>query len=182
VKKSYQQLTREERHTIWIMKQAGSTPEAVARALGRHRSTVVRELARNGGPGTYGWEEAHAKAVERRRLGRSPTALVPDSVELCIGLLAEGFSPAQIRMTLGEEAPSERSIYRMVEADRAAGGQVYRSLPRGKRARRCRWRRAPGIPNRRDISERPEEAEDRSEAGLWEGEHCASGRTPLVRS
>ena len=48
------------------MRAAGVSVEETARRLGRHRSTVYRELDRNSRHGRYG---AHA-AQARRRLGR----------------------------------------------------------------------------------------------------------------
>ena len=43
----YRQITYEERYTLGVLKQQGLIPAAIARALGRHRSTIVREIRRN---------------------------------------------------------------------------------------------------------------------------------------
>lgn len=84
-------------------------------------------------------------------------------------LLKEGFTAGQIGLLAMELA--ERTVYRLIAADRASGGRMYRHLPRGCRPRRrvCRYRRGP-IPNRRDISERPADANARSEFGHWEAD------------
>ena len=44
----YRQITFEERYSIALLRRQEWPPAAIARALGRHRSTIVRELRRNG--------------------------------------------------------------------------------------------------------------------------------------
>ena len=44
---TYHQLTQEERYLIAAQRMCGHSPAQMARVLGRHRSTVVRELCRN---------------------------------------------------------------------------------------------------------------------------------------
>jgi transposase, IS30 family len=43
----YVHLTTEERYQIFGLLKAGLNPPAIARQLGRHRSTINRELKRN---------------------------------------------------------------------------------------------------------------------------------------
>ena len=40
----YRQLTSEERHTLSTLRKQGYQQAAIARALGRHRSTISREV------------------------------------------------------------------------------------------------------------------------------------------
>ena len=44
----YRQITFEERYSIALLRRQEWPPAAIARALGRHRSTIVCELRRNG--------------------------------------------------------------------------------------------------------------------------------------
>jgi IS30 family transposase len=44
---SYAQVTAAERYTLALLRQQGLPPAAIARLLGRHRSTIGRELQRN---------------------------------------------------------------------------------------------------------------------------------------
>ncbi len=44
---TYHQITREERYALGALRRQGLTAAAIARALGRHRSTITREVARN---------------------------------------------------------------------------------------------------------------------------------------
>ncbi len=43
----YRQLTLEERRTVFHLKATKTPVQAIADRLGRHRSTIYRELARN---------------------------------------------------------------------------------------------------------------------------------------
>lgn len=45
---SYQQLVALERAALYGFKEAGLSIAEIAKRLGRHRSTVYRELKRNG--------------------------------------------------------------------------------------------------------------------------------------
>ena len=45
----YRQITFEERYSLSLLRRRGLTAAAIARILGRHRSTITRELARNPG-------------------------------------------------------------------------------------------------------------------------------------
>lgn len=169
-KRSYRQLTPEERHTIQIMRQAGSSQAEVARALGRDASTVSRELRRNRvGEEAYQHASAQTKARERRACRRGHSKRAKEAWPTICWLLKEGFTAGQIGLLSTELA--ERTIYRLIATDRSIGGRMYRYLPRGCRPRRrvCRYRRGP-IPNRRDISQRPTEANARSEFGHWEAD------------
>jgi transposase, IS30 family len=46
---TYAQLTQEERYQIYALMKAGHTLTEVAELLGRHKSTISRELKRNHG-------------------------------------------------------------------------------------------------------------------------------------
>ncbi|MPZ46972.1 MAG: helix-turn-helix domain-containing protein [Betaproteobacteria bacterium] len=44
---TYHQLTQEERYRITAYRMCGHCPATIARLLGRHRSTISRQLRRN---------------------------------------------------------------------------------------------------------------------------------------
>lgn len=45
--KPYHQITPQERYSLSLLRQRGLSQAAIARALGRDRSTISREIHRN---------------------------------------------------------------------------------------------------------------------------------------
>lgn len=43
----YRQVTFAERYTLGLLRRDGASPAAIARVLGRHRSSISREVRRN---------------------------------------------------------------------------------------------------------------------------------------
>ena len=66
----YNHLSAEERDRIAEMHARHETATAIAAAIGRDKSTVSRELARNGRRGRYGACKAQERAEGRRRACR----------------------------------------------------------------------------------------------------------------
>jgi IS30 family transposase len=66
--KPYQQLTQSEREHIANLLSEGYSLGDIAKALGRNKSTISRELARNSAPERQRYTpcRAHARACERR--------------------------------------------------------------------------------------------------------------------
>ncbi len=142
------------------------------RPLGRDRTTVWRELRRNGGGGGYSPGEAQGRAEARRSAASSvPRRMTPDRWAQVEGLLAEGWSPEQVagRLRLeGGWTVGRQWIYERVKADRKAGGRLFLLLRRRGRKPDRRGGRHSGrghIPGRVDISGRPEEAGSRERVG-----------------
>ena len=166
----YKHLSREERYQIYSLRLAKQTISEIARLLGRHRSTISRELNRGRGLRGYRAEQACSKASERAKKSRNARrvdAKVWADVSFYLGLQ---WSPEQIASKL---EVSHESVYLHVYANKAAGGQLHKNLrsqkPRRKRHLSGRDRRGQ-IPNRRPISERPEHIEQRRQVGHWEGD------------
>jgi len=44
---TYRQITYVERYSLGLLRRQGLCPAAIARILGRHRSSIPRELRRN---------------------------------------------------------------------------------------------------------------------------------------
>lgn len=182
-------LTPEEREDIMVLWREGRSQADIARVIGRHRSTISRELSRNmcakGAPNEYYRAftaqrryEDRRKACKRRRLldGGWLFSLVRDK------FLGEQWSPEQIEgrlaLELGRSPVSDTTIYRAIR-----DGLFDSCLP-GRKKAACRLRhkgkrrRSPGTERRgkfdgAPIDDRPREAESRSELGHWEADTVA---------
>jgi IS30 family transposase len=103
----YRQITAAERYTMGLLRQRGWTSAAIARILGRHRSTIGREVRRNRTPrdGCYRPQLADWYACGRRsRSRRNQRFSIADWVRIQT-LLREDWSPEQVagRLRLDRE-------------------------------------------------------------------------------
>jgi len=103
----YHQLTRLERAKVYGLSEAGVQADGIAKKLGRHRSTIYRELARNrcwfnGDKPVYLPNVADNKALKRRQRGLLLMEK-PELKALVVSYLKQGWSPEQIagRLKLG---------------------------------------------------------------------------------
>ena len=174
---AYHQITPAERYTLATLRKQvpALSNAAIARLLGRHRSSITREIARNCTPydGSYRPSRAQEQANGRRSRSRRNTRYNSADWKLVVRLLREGLSPDQISGRLRLESRLEisyESIYRYIRRDKKRGGQIYRLLRLP-----AKWRkRTPGderrgrLTGKRHISERPAEVEIREEFGHWE--------------
>ncbi len=172
----HRHIDLEERCRLRGMIEMGLNISEIARRLGRHRSTIHREIERNRCVDGYRPDSAARRAWARKLRGSKieRSAELRASVE---GGLAMGWSPEQIagRMQLAETATSlsAETIYRFVysPAGRHAGLPRQLAQRKARRGRRRRnGRREPSIPNRTPIHQRPTKAHLRSQFGHWEGD------------
>ena len=179
-------LSLAEREEIAVGIAAGETPAAIAVRIGRHRTTIGREIANNGvarWPAGYraGAAQAKAEAAARRpktgKLAGNPrlAAAVQDG-------LTQRWSPEQISRRLVEDHPDDgemrvsyETIYQALYVQGRGGlrreltaclrtGRAVRRPSRQPAARRTR------ITDMVMISERPAEVADRAVPGHWEGD------------
>ena len=181
---TYPHLTPIERDFIMILHNKGESPAAIARELGRHRSTIKRELDRNSDGETYSASQAQARYQQRRKACHRKHKL--DDPELfalvkCL-FLQQHWSPEQIQHRLRHEgsphAISYATIYRGIYAGRFNASDWVKS---GKQRLRHRGkkRRSKGEPTNdnfpvgHELSERPGEAQARARIGDWEADTVA---------
>jgi IS30 family transposase len=167
---TYHHLSQEERYQISALLKAGLTQAQISLNLGRHKSTISREVSRNSGLRGYRPRQACLLA-ENRALNSRNARQITDADWLCVkSYLREQWSPEQIA---SEVSMSHETIYRRVYADKAIGGDLYKSL-RCQRKRRKRYAggrdRRGQILGRRPICERPRHIEERLQIGHWEGD------------
>ena len=182
------QLSSEDRAVIAAGLDAGWSYGRIGEAIGRDKSVVSREVARNRGPdGSYWGPVAHRAAHERRR--RPKDFRLAQNPGLCKRIetwMDEGWSPKLIARVLREESPhmimgrimggvSHETIYQAlyVQTRGSLRKDLYRQLST------TRPRRQPHGGNRRanspyreafKISQRPAEVADRAVPGHWEGD------------
>ncbi len=178
----------------------GASLSEMAVQLGRSKSTMCRELARNGsGGGKYVPYAAQKKAEWRARRPK-PTKLASCSElrDFVAARLEERWSPEQISASLIEAFPedqemrvSHETIYQsiFVQGRGELRRELHRCLRSGRAVRRprglSRKARPPKIVDMIMISERPAEADDRAVPGHWEGDlilgsNCRSAIGTLV--
>ena len=180
--RSGRRLGFEERERISRGVAAGESDSAIARAVGRHRSTIGREIRAAGGRRGYRALAAERKARQRCRRPK------PGKLSSCPRLLAAveaglraRWSPAQIAARLKLDHPedpqmriSHETIYRalFIQARGELRRQLAANLRTGRRRRRQHGRvdRRGHIVDMVPISQRPPEVEDRAVPGHWEGD------------
>ena len=99
-------LTFEERGFLYRLKKKGKSNSEIAELMGRHRSTIGRELNRNSGQRGYRPKQAQRLAEERRLASRRPHKMDdPDVHHYVQERLEEFWSPDQIAGRVQGEFP-----------------------------------------------------------------------------
>lgn len=171
---TYRQITSEERYILATLRKQGFNQSEIARELGRHRSTICRELKRNCSrfDGSYRPSKAIERTAGRRSRSRRNQRFTRNDLRRVEALLRERWSPEQICGRLrGSLSISHETIYRHIWRDRILGGALYTYLRGALKKRRKRYRAYDSrgrLAGKRHISERPLAADLRSEIGHWE--------------
>ena len=188
--KTYNQLTADERDRIAIFMAKGFNLSDIARMLGRNRSTISREIRRNGAAKykSYTPHAAEARSKFRKSVANTHPRLKNVFIRNYIHQkIRDGWTPEIISGTLKVEHPensvSHEAIYQYIYAD---APELKKHLPRHYRIRHKRKAKKTGsvenIPGRVGIDLRPEKINDRSEFGHWESDSMISrqSRAALV--
>lgn len=183
--KGYKHLTPEERDCIAVLLAEGLSLGEIGRRLGRDKSSISREVRRNGpqgGRGAYFSQSAQERSSARwdasHKKERLKNTAVREYVEAKIAL---GWSPELVAGRIGLDLPgqsvSHETIYQYIYAK---ARKLIPHLARGgwERRRRgySRKHTRSHIPERVDISERPAVVGLRVEPGHWEADLMESGR------
>lgn len=178
---SYKHLTAICRGKVQALHEQGKSRNEIARIMGRHRSTISRELRRNGVPGGYDARKAHRRYEKRREACRPMKKLEYQPLrnyvydQLPIGITPEALAgrmplefPDEPRMRISHEA-----LYMGLYADprmHCLIEHLPQARPRRRKRGQGKSRRGPSIPNRVGIEHRPKEVEERKVPGHWEGD------------
>ena len=166
---SYKHLSQTERYQIYALMKAGHLPVEIAKLLGRHKSSISRELSRNTGKRGYRPQQADQRYQERGQSSRNARRVDEATRALVAERLSLQWSPEQIAASL---PISHETIYQHVYADKAQGGSLWKQLrcQKKKRKRYATGRERRGqIVGRRPIAQRPASVQTRRQVGHWEG-------------
>jgi IS30 family transposase len=171
----YHQFTYEERYLIARPRIHRHSIPHIARVLGRHRSTIWREVHRNKtNGGRYQVTIAQQKTNGRRRRSRRNRQFTAAEFAKIVTRLKEDWSPEQIANTLrisGMLSVSHETIYQYIWADKAAGGTPYRHLRCAAKQHRKRSQAYDSrgrLAGKRMIDTRPKLVESRRNKSHWE--------------
>ena len=194
----YRQLTSGERYALSALRKQGCNQAAIARALGRHRSTISREVRRNSkdrGGRVYRPDLADDYARWRRGRSRRNERFGPSDWRMVEACIKQQWSPEQAAGWLRRKRQlsiSHETIYRHIWRDRKKGGGLYlhlRGSPKQRRKRYGSYDSRGRLAGKRPISERPAGAQNRSRVGHLEADtvigniliSTASSRSSIVR-
>ncbi len=180
---AHTELDLRERRAIEDMLNAETPVSKIAEHIGRHRSTVYREINRNkfldqelphlsGYYGVNAQRSASARRSRRRKLVR-----LDGLRHAVIERLEAGWSPEQISGRLRFEGQpvrvSHETIYAYVYGPDGQSEELARHLPSRRKKRQPRYARRPRglvFPPDRSIHERPDYVKTRETFGEWEGD------------
>jgi len=182
-KKHYQHFTLAEREELALGLEKGESPSLIAKRLGKHRSSVSREIKRNtvhASQRPYRASSAHNQAQKRALASHQRERLANPAIR-SYGeeQLKLRWSPQRIAGRLARDTPalktSYETIYQWVYHDRRdlipfllKAHQKRHKRPSHKHAR------ASKIPHRTDIAQRPLHIASRTEAGHGEADTVVS--------
>src|SRR5512147_437678 len=187
--KNYKHLSLHEREHLAQLHWEGKSLGEIAEALGRNKSSISRELARNSAPqhDRYTPCRAHARSCERKTEANTHERLKNDLIRRYVRQgLAMGWSPEQIAGRLPKDHPGQsinheaiyQFIYHRQTPDRL---EMINQLRRAHKKRRNkgigRKERKTKIPNRIPIDARPKSVESRRYYGHWEGDSLVSRKS-----
>jgi IS30 family transposase len=178
---TYRQLAPEERYMLAALRRQGFNQSEIAHALGRHRSTVCRELCRNStrADGRYRAFTAQERTNGRRSRSRRNQRFTAADFALVDEMLCRQWSPEQVAGHLrraGLLSISHETIYRHVWRDKKEGGTPHTHLRGARKRRRKRYGAYDSrgrLAGKRMIGERPPEVETRRRVGHWEADTVA---------
>lgn len=171
----YHHLTIKERYQIEAGITLGMSISSIARKLGRHRSTVFRELKRNGNISLEGYSPLYSQTQYSQRRAQSKRKYkIKGALKKWVdNRLKLQWSPDQIagrRCLEYGEILGVQTIYRYLLRDKEQGGTLWTNLRhcKARRKKRYGYHRWPTKIPRKSASERPQVIEQRRRDGDFE--------------
>lgn len=170
---SYHHLTTYERCRIEVLHKIGYSNRKIAQSMGRHRSSIDRELNRNSCTEPYQAEKAEQSYRHRRTNSKPNGKISCELVAIIEEKLLATWSPEQIANTATLGKLSFKSIYTWLYAGKFPAVDVNHLRQKGKRRKvEKRGKFSMGT----SISERPKEVKTRGTFGHWELDSMVSSR------
>ena len=166
-----QHLQKSERIQIQTLLEVGKSIDDIALYLGRHRSTIYREMNRAGADVEKYQAEVyhnHSRSNMSRTIDKGPSSEIIFLIDQKI--LCEQWSPEQISNWLkisNYEPVSHTWIYQHIERDKSEGGELFNNLRRGSYSKGHKPYKG-NIPDRISIEERPSIVNERARLGDYE--------------
>lgn len=191
-------LTIDDREEIMLGIAAGETDSEIAARVGRHRSTIGREITANGDRRRYRAYRAQDRADQAARRSRQRWWVTRPELwdTVVVWVTTNKWSPEQVANKLRKDHPddpewwvSHESIYQAIylQPKGELRKQLVDGLRTGRKRRKSRSRaatrdRGATIAGMVNISQRPPEAADRAVPGHWEGDLVmgAGGRSAVA--
>lgn len=176
----FSHLSYQDRSKIYSPLCQKKSSRDIARAIGRHYSTISREVKRNKDDiGYLRPEDAHRLAQDRKHQDRLPKIeKIPGLKEYVINNLCD-WPPRVVagrwnmQQTDKKKKITAETIYKYCYSKNGQALGLVQFLPRSKPKRGMRRKQQSnkiGIPDRTSISKRPEHINNRDEAGHLEGD------------
>lgn len=178
----YKRLSLEERAKIEVLRDSGYTLTEIAWKIGRHKSTISRELTRF--PKSYQAEKGQfmAKRFSKRHNFICKLEKYPLLWSAVLDLLKKNWSPEQISVQLKNDYTQDKNMqishesiytYIFLMPRGELKNEIIKHLRQKKKFRHKRKTtedRRGKLPDTISIDERPQEVLDRTIAGHWEGD------------
>ena len=177
--KSYRHFGHDERVKLSQLKQSGLSLKDIAQKLGRHRTSVHRELVRNAAPPGEYWPDTAQSLTRARRFRGSIIDRNEDLKDFIIEKLrCYYWTPEQVAGHLKhcqKKLPSVcfETIYGWIYHKNQRVEKLWKFLPRHKATRGLRKYKGAGksrIPQRISIDQRPSTGKIHKIFGHWEGD------------
>jgi IS30 family transposase len=181
MERAYSQIDMDERRKIARWRMAGVSVDVIAEKLGRHRSTIFRELRRNAFtdsqmPDLNGYYCVTANDMARERRAKlRKLARFSHLRQSVIERIMHGWSPQQIAGRLQLErhpiSVSHETIYKFAYSPDGHAIKLWRHLPEHRarrRPRHARRRHGRRFSPEVNILFRPDVVAERKQFGHWE--------------
>ena len=111
---SHEHITIIQRGCIQALSNLGLSHNEIAKRIGKHRSTIDREIKRNSVNGIYIGAISHLKYLNRRKNCHSKGKYTKEIANLIADRIQATWSPEQIANTVAKNKATTKTIYNWI--------------------------------------------------------------------